>query len=152
MEAEPRPDLDDSFAAADRGHLALVAVREVLERFVALASDELSCHVLALLNRDGCDHRQRACVADRETRGIADDPHVVGELHGRPHLQSVAAVGLAEKLPARRRDDTGRPDAGTGDELLAVFQSQRARRRLDDGRVDPHADAHLRERFRSVLA
>lgn len=124
MKAKPGGDLHDGLSPTDRRHLSFVPVSEIFDRLVSLSADELPCHMFSLLDGHWGDHWQRSTVANDEARCVTDDPHIVRELCRRSNLQSIRAIGLAEKVPRRRGNDACGPYSCPGYEFLSVLQDQ----------------------------
>ena len=97
--------------AADRGHVAEVAVRERAQRLPFRRADDVARRVGAHLHRDLRDAGQRPAVGPGERREIADDEHV-GMAGDRQIGLDEDAPDAIERRAERRAERRGRDARG----------------------------------------
>src|SRR5215471_3257287 len=91
-------NLSNGFAASDRRHRPLIQVVEWLARTLLNIALDLSCHILAHLNRDR-SHTWQVPIVLLESHEIPDDedfamPRYIGKFI---HQHAPCAIGLTPK-------------------------------------------------------
>jgi len=137
--------LDHGRPAPDRGHDALVVVRERLGGLLALQPDDLGSGMPAHLDRGLGELRCRVLRVHRDVTG-GEDPVLAPHPQVRPdHDAAVLALRQAPGGHPWAGRHAGRPHRDVARQVLAVGEPHLVRGDLADAGVQPHVDATVQQ-------